>query len=566
MKYNVFWNGLDRGHEGYWNPVIWYKTLKIVGELEESNYKDLNSPLYTKLQKEIPEVEWFSKEANGVLRSSFRDAREPWQSTNVLEFSNDTVKCTPLGEKINQQISTYSDALVTTFKNFEEEGEYPFVIIASAFSELGNGECLTAEQVANIIMPNYRPGKDRLSDALLCAPENNSTTQLRRIRNMLQLLIYTGAITKIDAVKYVVSSKKVLSEITGQYKSQNMDFGKLDNINRQLITYGAPGTGKSHKINKMAEAFDDAHKDRVTFYPTYTYQQFIGTYKPIMEDTKDTKDTKDTQIPSREIAYDYVPGPFLRLLIKALLEPEQLFLIIIEEINRANAAAVFGDFFQLLDRKKGKSEYPISISEDMKRCLIKEDKEDKIKKTTFGYTKLSLPSNFLIWATMNSADQGVFPIDTAFKRRWDFEYIGINDKITDEIKDKTFTFTDGVYKWNTIREAINNRLLLVTKVNEDKLIGPFFIPESIITSGDNNKFLMAFKSKVLMYLFEDAARHNRTSIFKNDPDPNKPLTYSNIIERLEKQKEGGLGNIFAFTITKEKDVNKTDIVQEARKE
>ncbi len=308
----------------------------------------------------------------------------------------------------------------------------------------------------------------------------------------------------------------------------------------QLITYGAPGTGKSYKINQMAEAFDDYHKDRVTFYPTYTYQQFIGAYKPVMEDTK------DTLMSGREISYEYVPGPFLRLLIKALLEPEQPFLIIIEEINRANAAAVFGDFFQLLDRgKDGTSEYPITINEDMKGRLQKEDKDNIIQKATFNYTKLSLPSNFYIWATMNSADQGVFPIDTAFKRRWDFEYLDINTN-ENEIKGKTFKFTDHIYEWNEIRRTINKALLEDAKVNEDKLLGPFFITKEIITKGTNDEFLEVFKSKVLMYLFEDAARHKPTSIFNTEKD--NPLSFSNICERLDRKENGGLTNIFRFTI------------------
>ena len=351
-----------------------------------------------------------------------------------------------------------------------------------------------------------------------------------------------GGHTRRAFIKYLQFLCELESKVDDNNVGKKISFTNTLSqlIPRQLITYGAPGTGKSHTINKKAEAFDDTHKDRVTFYPTYTYQQFIGSYKPIMEDTK------DTALPRREISYEYVPGPFLRLLIKALLEPEQAFLIIIEEINRANAAAVFGDFFQLLDRsKEGISEYPITINEDLKGRLIEDDKDNRIKNATLNYTKLSLSANFYIWATMNSADQGVFPIDTAFKRRWDFEYLDINTN-ENEINGKTFKFTDHIYEWNEIRRAINKVLLQEAKVNEDKLIGPFFIKKEIITEGTNDEFLKVFKSKVLMYLFEDAARHKPTSIFNTEKD--NPLSFSNICERLDRKENGGLTNIFRFTI------------------
>ena len=203
---------------------------------------------------------------------------------------------------------------------------------------------------------------------------------------------------------------------------------------RQIIYFGAPGTSKSYTLNKDAEKI--ANQKRVTFYPGYSYQQFVGTYKPCMDSDK--------------IAYKFVPGPLLRLLEKALKAETQAenkedtsaaehstenqengkeekdtekFLLIVEELNRAEAAAVFGDLFQLLDRNSdGESEYPISVSEDLKQYL---EKQGVWKKETEDTQKqLYFPSNFYIWATMNSADQGVFPLDTAFKRRWDFKYFG----------------------------------------------------------------------------------------------------------------------------------------------
>ncbi len=218
---------------------------------------------------------------------------------------------------------------------------------------------------------------------------------------------------------------------------------------------------------------------------------------------------------SNDIAYEYVPGPFMRVYVKARKNSNKPFLLIIEEINRANVAAVFGDVFQLLDRDdSGESEYPIEASEDIKNYLAKE-----LGGKPEDYSKIYIPNNMFIWATMNSADQGVFPMDTAFKRRWDFTYIGI-DKSDEDIRDKYVCLgkdANQKIKWNALRKAINN-FLAKEKINEDKQLGPYFISKSIIVplNGDEidrDKFIDAFKNKVIMYLFEDAARQKRSTLF-----------------------------------------------------
>ncbi|MBR6200689.1 MAG: AAA family ATPase [Spirochaetales bacterium] len=225
-----------------------------------------------------------------------------------------------------------------------------------------------------------------------------------------------------------------------------------------------------------------------------------------------------------EIKYEYVPGPFMRVYVAAKNNPSQNFLLIIEEINRANVAAVFGDVFQLLDRKSdGTSEYPITASEDIKKYLERNGIEE---------TELSIPSNMYIWATMNSADQGVFPMDTAFKRRWEFEYIGIDDN-EDKVKDYEIPIPNGKnVKWNNLRKAINNRLISLG-INEDKLLGPFFLSKSILENAmnDTDNFVKLFKSKVLMYLFEDAAKMKVGQIFNINNDKK---IFSEICKKFDK--------------------------------
>lgn len=235
-----------------------------------------------------------------------------------------------------------------------------------------------------------------------------------------------------------------------------------------------------------------------------------------------------------EITYEYVPGPFMRTLVKALRSSmageAKPHLLIIEEINRANVAAVFGDVFQLLDRDAdGVSEYPIETTQDMRRYLSRE-----LDLPEDEFNKIRIPDNMFIWATMNSADQGVFPMDTAFKRRWDFEYLSINTNEA-ELGDDTVvlgTSSDArTVKWNELRKAINTELVNY-KVNEDKLMGTFFIPKAKVPGGEEysrDSFIRIFKNKVIMYLYEDAARQKSQTLFSGS---GKKL-YSEICEAFD---------------------------------
>lgn len=298
---------------------------------------------------------------------------------------------------------------------------------------------------------------------------------------------------------------------------------KIKSYNR--IIFGAPGTGKSFQLKQ--ESTDGSHFaniERVTFHPDYSYGQFVGNYKPVSDD-------------EGRIRYEYVPGPFMRTLVKALEsgkngDSAEKFLLIVEEINRAKVAAVFGDMFQLLDRTDaGDSVYEIQASEDVRRYLARE-----LGGTKDNYTSIKLPNNMYIWATMNSADQGVFFMDTAFKRRWEFEYIGI-DENEKEVKDyeipvcKNDTVSKKIY-WNELRKALNEKLISLG-VNEDKLLGPFFLSKSILESAMSKgmDFVKLFESKVLMYLFEDAAKMKVRQLFNLDSGK---YIYSEVCKKFEK--------------------------------
>lgn len=320
------------------------------------------------------------------------------------------------------------------------------------------------------------------------------------------------------------NEEKVLGKI-------NYETGYKSNKSRNRILFGAPGTGKSYRLKGDLEDLlaSGGDYERVTFHPDYSYANFVGTYKPVPSKDSEGKDI---------ITYSYVPGPFMRVYVKALQNSKtdsiKPFVLVIEEINRANVAAVFGDIFQLLDRtNKNISEFPIQASEDVKKYLT-----ETLECTESEIEKIKIPDNMFIWATMNSADQGVYPLDTAFKRRWDFTYLGI-DNSDDKIAGKKVILGKGSYRrvveWNELRKAINAELLANHHVNEDKLMGAFFIAKKYIPETeyfDADAFSEIFKNKVLMYLFDDAAKQRPQLLFANSKVNN---LYSAICEDFDEK-------------------------------
>lgn len=341
--------------------------------------------------------------------------------------------------------------------------------------------------------------------------------------------------------------------LEGATKESLMSDYQAEPVVADWILYGVEAA--TSKIDKITET-QISFMERVTFHPNYSYAQFVGTYKPKSELVE-----IDGKI-QKVLSYEFVPGPFMRVYVNAINNPDKNFLLLIEEINRANVAAVFGDVFQLLDRdKNGVSEYEIQTSEDVRKFLANtlggDGSEEK-------YKSLKLPNNMYIWATMNSADQGVFPMDTAFKRRWEFEYIDINenaDKLVyednkpilipipignkAESKEKE-KLNYNLYTWNDIREKINENLSAIPSVNEDKLLGPFFFNLEKLRSAKDEpqEFIELFKSKVLMYLFEDVVKISPTKLFEKCGDHPR---YSTICSKFD---EIGCG-IFGFELEKQ---------------
>lgn len=291
----------------------------------------------------------------------------------------------------------------------------------------------------------------------------------------------------------------------------------------QQIYYGAPGTGKSKAIKDLTFGEDII---RTTFHPDSDYASFVGTYKPITEEVdlrdcngKKVIDDETKEVVKEErIAYKFIPQAFLEAYVKAWkkLGSGKKQYLIIEEINRGNCAQIFGDLFQLLDRNEyGFSDYPIIADKDMQKYLKKEfegweiTNKDKINQL-YGEAnivslimkgeQLVLPSNLYIWATMNTSDQSLFPIDSAFKRRWDWKYVPIRegrDKETNAPLNWYINTGDKQYDWWSFISKVNKLIGSLTN-SEDKKLGYFFCKAK-----DGEIDANLFVSKVIFYLWND---------------------------------------------------------------
>lgn len=357
---------------------------------------------------------------------------------------------------------------------------------------------------------------------------------------------------------------------------------KMKHLSLQQIYYGAPGTGKSYATKKVVTDYPETV--RTTFHPDSDYSTFVGAYKPT-NTTQDKygldsvgktvpigfeKDSANNVIPIKEkkIEYKFVKQAFLKAYIKAwnlfrdsCADGQELLpqFLVIEEINRGNCAQIFGDLFQLLDRKDGFSEYPIEADEDIQKALLEEEPDDKLsfgkdglcltaeqiayinqqydivgqpsqkvaEKISQGQV-LVLPPNFYIWATMNTSDQSLFPIDSAFKRRWEWKYVRICEGKKEDGTVLNYRIKFNVpskdpvdVKWWDFVKAINKQIEDATK-SEDKKLGFFFCkPDKKANETDDcNTVISAetFVGKVIFYLWQDVFKDYgfKSNIFKKE--------------------------------------------------
>lgn len=331
-----------------------------------------------------------------------------------------------------------------------------------------------------------------------------------------ELCTYVDFFDNRPYIREVVTAatKSKIVEVPKMVKEVEILKNNKLKFSRNRLLTGAPGTGKSHRFSEDSEEYkkiDDKTRlysdeeiegivkgidpsnqgsikeelskktiftdiKRVTFYSDYSYGDFVGCYKPMQL--------------GGTISYEFVTEPMLDLLLEAITHPYDNYLLIIEEINRAKAASVFGDIFQLLDRNSdGVSEYSIDTPKEMHEKLNKLLESDnkyygseweEYRRAFIDH--IFIPGNLYIWATMNMADQGVYSMDSAFKRRWDFEFMPIDGEDTSKeyltyvikIKTEEIESEPHYILWNNFRNVINNKLKNAY-VEEDRLIGPYFI-------------------------------------------------------------------------------------------
>lgn len=378
----------------------------------------------------------------------------------------------------------------------------------------------------------------------------------------------SGSFTTSQLENYLqyFDSRPYMTDLSGGYRVvfnpsalYNPDSSPLD-LPHNLLVHGAPGTGKSHFLDSAAKdlvAADQAKYRRVTFYEDYSYGQFVGEYMPVpQEDCAETVALDYTGKPvsgtisGEHITYRFSPGPLAEFLADCyaakLNKSSMKYILIIEELNRANAASVFGDIFQLLDRKQGTSIYKITTKSEFARYLhsaVSQKLTDKtIELPEDAFNEIKLPDNLYIWTTLNSADQGVFPLDSAFKRRWSCIYRDVAEVDSKAafrphiclpvLDSSTNSYIASTFDWNTFRDSINTEILK-EGFAEDRCIGYWFFSEDEMT--DIEKYTKAsveirngtgtyelstmqnpLVDKLFAYLLQDVFRNTPASFFKEN--------------------------------------------------
>lgn len=345
-------------------------------------------------------------------------------------------------------------------------------------------------------------------------------------------------------------TKAEVEKIIADYNNRTDDLTNIDEDSRinegsNVIYYGAPGTGKSYSVNNIVkEKYADydagtGNKNvfRVTLHPEYTYSDFVGQLLPYSDN-------------SGHVDYRFIPGIFTNALSRAYHNPSKNIYLILEEMSRANVAAVFGDLFQLLDRKNGVSEYGINNSD--------------IAKVVYGNPEhtVVIPSNMTIFGTVNTSDQNVFVMDTAFKRRFDWKYVSTNagsdsDDFNKNNNPKINLGDNLFWNWRQLYQALNKFIVGDLGLSEDKQIGPYFIK---FEGADEAKAHDLIKDKLLQYLWEDVSStasemySSNVEIFKK-----KSIipSFSSLYEKFDNN-EQVFSNEFLHTLGVENEDNSTE--------
>lgn len=411
-------------------------------------------------------------------RDSAPDARElVW---NYAQKNN--YKFFHLG--INDEVPKYKDYI------FSLEADEDYV---QKFSGTEHGERVGPGN--QVIIPNdFIPAKN-----------------FERINN--RALIYISVIHKSFLKEYLTfydNRPYSGTDIPDQNENEITADNKLaDNF----LLYGVPGCGKSFYVEKHYESkVEEGFTIRVVFHPDYTYSDFVGQVMPILKTIPNEQGEDE-----KKLQYEFVPGPFTQILHTAYLEPEKQCLLIIEELNRGNAPAIFGEIFQLLDRNdNGESKYGIYNADIAKYAYGGLPENQGIAINVLANTPIKLPPNLTIVATMNTSDQNVFTMDTAFQRRWQMKHIP-NRFTGESLDEKTINhvakhFPNSEISWGAFAQIVNQKMHTANLGfggTEDKSLGVYFATDNDLDDAER------FAEKVLKYLWDDAFKLGRKELFND---------------------------------------------------
>lgn len=411
-------------------------------------------------------------------RDSAPDARElVW---NYAQKNN--YKFFHLG--INDEVPKYKDYI------FSLEADEDYV---QKFSGTEHGERVGPGN--QVIIPNdFIPAKN-----------------FERINN--RALIYISVIHKSFLKEYLTfydNRPYSGTDIPDQNENEITADNKLaDNF----LLYGVPGCGKSFYVEKHYESkVEEGFTIRVVFHPDYTYSDFVGQVMPILKTIPNEQGEDE-----KKLEYEFVPGPFTQILHTAYLEPEKQCLLIIEELNRGNAPAIFGEIFQLLDRNdNGESKYGIYNADIAKYAYTDLTKYDGWQEEAVAKEPIKLPPNLTIVATMNTSDQNVFTMDTAFQRRWQMKHIP-NRFTGESLDEKTINHVakylpNSEISWGVFAQTVNKKMHTANLGfggTDDKSLGVYFATDNDLDDAER------FAEKVLKYLWDDAFKLGRQALFSN---------------------------------------------------
>ncbi|WP_154479110.1 McrB family protein [Helicobacter pylori] len=426
---------------------------------------------------------------------------------------------------INKQISITKGILEHFFDNASNQDEVDMRGILSNYNDkvsillatdprLGGG-------IKRIISAEEDKIKENRSDYELKVDDILLFTYISPKKYTLEIILPTD--TRYNVLNGLISNSKHLL-VFSENETSSLSDNKIDESVRidggkNIILYGVPGSGKSYTLQRDY-CNDNSVVEKIVFHPDYSYSDFVGQIMPSVDD-------------SGIVSYKFNPGPFTNILKKAYHNPQIKHVLVIDEINRGNAPAIFGEIFQLLDRlkhdkdgfKKGSSEYAINNMDIAN--IVHSDKNASIR----------IPSNLWIIATMNTSDQNVFTLDTAFQRRFSMQLIENSfENVDDDFKNMKILDTD--ITWQEFCTTINEKIAQNNEglsSMEDKRFGVYFVNIDDLKSKEN------FAHKVIKYLWDDVFKFDRNIIF----DTIKFNTLEAVVKNFTKEKGRTQFDIFS---------------------